>query len=202
MNPIKSAEFVKSSSRVEECPSPDRPEYAFIGRSNVGKSSLINLLTNNGKLAKVSSKPGKTQLINHFMIDNTWYLVDLPGYGWARVSKKSQAEWKKMISRYFEERENLTMVFVLIDSRHDPQQIDLDFINSLGQSGIPLGLVFTKADKNGVTKAQSSVAKFKRTLKKEWEELPPDFLTSTVSGFGKDELIQYIRDVNVGLSQH
>jgi len=202
MNPIKSAEFVKSSSRVEECPSPDRPEYAFIGRSNVGKSSLINLLTNNGKLAKVSSRPGKTQLINHFMIDNTWYLVDLPGYGWARVSKKSQAEWKKMISRYFQERENLTMVFVLIDSRHDPQQIDLDFINSLGQSGIPLGLVFTKADKNGVTKAQSSVAKFKRTLKKEWEELPPDFLTSTVSGFGKDELIQYIRDVNVGLSQH
>ncbi|WP_258098762.1 ribosome biogenesis GTP-binding protein YihA/YsxC [Marinoscillum pacificum] len=202
MNPIKSAEFVKSSSRVEECPSPDRPEYAFIGRSNVGKSSLINLLTNNGKLAKVSSKPGKTQLINHFMIDNTWYLVDLPGYGWARVSKKSQAEWKKMISRYFQERENLTMVFVLIDSRHDPQQIDLDFINSLGQSGIPLGLVFTKADKNGVTKAQSSVAKFKRTLKKEWEELPPDFLTSTVSGFGKDELIQYIRDVNAGLSQH
>jgi len=202
MNPIKSAEFVKSSSRVEECPSPDRQEYAFIGRSNVGKSSLINLLTNNGKLAKVSSRPGKTQLINHFMIDNTWYLVDLPGYGWARVSKKSQAEWKKMISRYFQERENLTMVFVLIDSRHDPQQIDLDFINSLGQSGIPLGLVFTKADKNGVTKAQSSVAKFKRTLKKEWEELPPDFLTSTVSGFGKDELIQYIRDVNVGLSQH
>ncbi|HCX24556.1 MAG: YihA family ribosome biogenesis GTP-binding protein [Flammeovirgaceae bacterium] len=201
MNPIKSAEFIKSSSRVEECPDPDRPEYAFIGRSNVGKSSLINLLTNNGKLAKVSSKPGKTQLINHFMIDHTWYLVDLPGYGWARVSKKHQAEWKKMISRYFQERENLTMVFVLIDSRHDPQQIDLDFINSLGQSGIPLGLVFTKADKNGVTKAQSSVAKFKRVLKKEWEELPPDFLTSTVSGFGKDDLIQYIRDVNIGLAQ-
>lgn len=201
MNPIKSAEFVKSSSRVEECPPPDRPEYAFIGRSNVGKSSLINLITNNGKLAKVSSKPGKTQLINHFLIDHTWYLVDLPGYGWAKVSKKHQAEWKKMISRYFKERENLTMVFVLIDSRHDPQQIDLDFINSLGLAGLPIGLVFTKADKNGITKAQSSVAKFKRVLKKEWAELPPDFLTSTVSGFGKDQLIQYIRDVNNCLLQ-
>lgn len=201
MKPIKSAEFIKSSSRVEECPLPDKPEYAFIGRSNVGKSSLINLLTNNSKLAKVSSKPGKTQLINHFLIDDTWYLVDLPGYGWAKVSKKSQAEWKKMISRYFQERENLTMVFVLIDSRHDPQQIDLDFISSLGQSGIPLGLVFTKADKNGIPKSESSMAKFRKVLKREWEELPPDFLTSTVSGFGKDELIQYVRDVNQSLLQ-
>ncbi len=201
MNSIKSAEFVKSSSRVEECPSPDRPEYAFIGRSNVGKSSLINLLTNHGKLAKVSSKPGKTQLINHFLIDQSWYLVDLPGYGWAKVSKKQQAEWKKMIARYFKERDNLTMVFVLIDSRHDPQQIDLDFVHSLGVAGIPLSLVFTKADKNGVPKSQSSMAKFRKVMKQEWTELPPDFLTSTVSGFGKEELIQYIREINRDLSQ-
>lgn len=147
MKPIKTAEFIKSSSRVEECPPADLPEYAFIGRSNVGKSSLINLLTNRGKLAKVSSKPGKTQLINHFLIDKEWYLVDLPGYGWAKVSKASKAEWKKMIARYFELRENLTNVFVLIDSRLEPQQIDLDFINSLGKAGLPLTLVFTKADK-------------------------------------------------------
>lgn len=201
MSTIKSAEFVKSSSRVEECPPADRPEYAFIGRSNVGKSSLINLLTNNGKLAKVSSKPGKTQLINHFMIDHTWYLVDLPGYGWAKVSKTSKVQWKKMIDRYFKERENLTMVFVLIDSRHDPQQIDLDFINSLGLAGIPLALVFTKADKNGVTKAQSSMAKFRKVLKKEWAEVPPCFLTSTVSGYGKDDILNYVREVNESLAE-
>jgi len=201
MKPIKSAEFIKSSSRVEECPPADRPEFAFIGRSNVGKSSLINLLTNHGKLAKVSSKPGKTQLINHFLIDNIWYLVDLPGYGWAKVSKSQKAEWKKMISRYLEERENLTLVFVLIDSRHDPQQIDLDFINTLGLAGLPLALVFTKADKNGITKAQSSMAKFRRVLKKEWAEVPPCFLTSTVSGYGKDELIGYIKEVNESLQQ-
>ncbi|MEQ8471949.1 MAG: ribosome biogenesis GTP-binding protein YihA/YsxC [Marinoscillum sp.] len=200
MKPIKTAEFIKSSARVEECPAPDLPEYAFIGRSNVGKSSLINLLTNHGKLAKVSSKPGKTQLINHFLIDKTWYLVDLPGYGWAKASKSLKAEWKKMISRYFEERENLTNVFVLIDSRHEPQRNDLEFINTLGLAGIPLTLVFTKADKNGITKAQSNVAKFKKALKKEWEELPPDFLTSTVTGYGKDEVIQYIRDINMTLA--
>ncbi|MEQ9303537.1 MAG: ribosome biogenesis GTP-binding protein YihA/YsxC [Marinoscillum sp.] len=201
MKPIKTAEFIKSSARVEECPAPDMPEYAFIGRSNVGKSSLINLLTNHGKLAKVSSKPGKTQLINHFLIDKSWYLVDLPGYGWAKVSKTQQAEWKKMISRYFQERENLTNVFVLIDSRLEPQQKDLDFINSLGLAGIPITMVFTKADKNGITKAQSNVAKFKKTLKKEWAELPPDFLTSTVTGYGKDELIKYIRDINMELAK-
>lgn len=196
MKPIKTAEFIKSSSRVEECPPADLPEYAFIGRSNVGKSSLINLLTNRGKLAKVSSKPGKTQLINHFLIDKEWYLVDLPGYGWAKVSKASKAEWKKMIARYFELRENLTNVFVLIDSRLEPQQIDLDFINSLGKAGLPLTLVFTKADKNGITKSESSAARFKKVLKMDWDEVPLDFMTSTVTGIGRDEIVKYIREVN------
>lgn len=196
MKPIKSAEFLKSSSAVEECPPPDKPEYAFIGRSNVGKSSLINLLTNHGKLAKVSSKPGKTKLINHFLIDDQWYLVDLPGYGWAKVSKTEQAKWKKMIERYFSERKNITCIFVLIDSRIDPQRNDLEFINKLGLAGLPIALIFTKVDKNGMNKAQSSIAKFKRTLKKDWAELPPSFATSTVTGTGKDELIKYIRSVN------
>lgn len=197
MKPIKTALFVKSSSRVDECPPPDKPEYAFIGRSNVGKSSLINLLTNHGKLAKVSSKPGKTKLINHFLIDDEWYLVDLPGYGWAKVSKSEQAQWKKMIERYFQERKNLTCVFVLVDSRLDPQRNDLEFINTLGQAGIPIALIFTKVDKNGMNKAQSAIAKFKRTLKKDWAEIPPTFATSTVTGAGKEDIIKYIRSINV-----
>lgn len=196
MKPIKSAEFLKSSSKVEECPPPNKPEYAFIGRSNVGKSSLINLLTNNSKLAKVSSKPGKTKLINHFLIDDSWYLVDLPGYGWAKVSKGEQAKWKKMIEHYFRLRENLTNVFVLVDSRLDPQRNDLEFINSLGQAGVPLSLIFTKVDKNGMNKAQSNIAKFKKALKQDWDEVPPSFATSTVTGVGKDEIIHYIRSVN------
>lgn len=202
MKPIKTAEFIKSSSRVEECPPPERPEYAFIGRSNVGKSSLINLLTNHGKLAKVSSKPGKTQLINHFLIDKEWYLVDLPGYGWAKASKSSQAQWKKMVERYFAERENLANVFVLIDSRLEPQQIDLDFVNSLGQAGIPITLIFTKADKNGLNKAQSSAARFKRVMKKDWEELPRDFMSSTVTGYGRDEIVKYIREINEEIKKY
>lgn len=196
MNPIKTAIFVKSSSKVGECPPPDIPEYAFIGRSNVGKSSLINLLTNHGKLAKISSKPGKTKLINHFLIDDSWYLVDLPGYGWAKVSKTEQAKWKKMIQHYFKERANLACVFVLIDSRIDPQRNDLEFINMLGLAGIPIALVFTKVDKDGMNKAQSRIAKFRRTLKKDWAELPPDFATSTVTGTGKDDVIKYIRSIN------
>lgn len=201
MKPIKTAEFIKSSSKVEECPEGNRPEYAFIGRSNVGKSSLINLLTNHGKLAKVSSKPGKTQLINHFLIDAEWYLVDLPGYGWAKVSKTQQAAWKKMIARYFETRENLTNVFVLIDSRHEPQRIDLDFVNSIGKAGLPITLIFTKVDKNGMPKSQSNAAMFLRELKKTWEEVPPHFMTSTVTGYGKDAVIGFIRDINQQISQ-
>lgn len=196
MKPIKTALFVKSSSQLSECPTSNIPEYAFIGRSNVGKSSLINLLTNHGKLAKVSSKPGKTKLINHFLIDEEWHLVDLPGYGWAKVSKTEKAKWKKMIGEYFETRESLTCVFVLIDSRIEPQKNDLEFINNLGEMGVPLSLVFTKTDKQKHNKTQSSIAQFKRELKKQWEELPISFSTSTVTGTGKDELIGYIRSIN------
>jgi GTP-binding protein len=193
---IKSAEFLKSSSKIEECPEGKIHEYAFIGRSNVGKSSLINLLTNQNKLAKVSSKPGKTKLINHFLIDDNWYLVDLPGYGWANASKTDKASWKKMIWDYFEKRESLVLVFVLIDSRIDPQNIDLEFISSLGEKCIPIALVFTKTDKLSKNKTQSSIAKFKRALKTSWEELPINFQTSTVSGIGKEDIISYIRTVN------
>lgn len=196
MNLVKTAEFVKSSSKVEECPEGNLPEYAFIGRSNVGKSSLINLLTNHSKLAKVSSKPGKTQLINHFLIDKTWYLVDLPGYGWAKVSKSQKETWKKMIEGYFGNRPNLACIFVLIDSRHEPQAIDLEFVNSLGAAGLPLALIFTKVDKDGVNKAQSNISLFRRELKKVWEDAPDYFMTSTVTGFGKDKVLEYIRDVN------
>ncbi|MEP0368479.1 MAG: ribosome biogenesis GTP-binding protein YihA/YsxC [Cyclobacteriaceae bacterium] len=196
MKPIKTALFVKSSSQISECPKPDKPEYAFIGRSNVGKSSLINMLTNHGKLAKVSSKPGKTKLINHFVIDDNWYLVDLPGYGWASVSKTEKAKWKRMTGDYFETRENLACVFVLIDSRIDPQKIDLEFINYLGELGIPIGLVFTKTDKQKSNKTQSSIAKFKRALKSQWEDLPVSFSTSAVTGDGKDALIEFVRSVN------
>lgn len=201
MKPIKTAVFVKSSSKLSECPVTDLPEYAFIGRSNVGKSSLINLLTDNGKLAKVSSKPGKTQLINHFLIDDSWHLVDLPGYGWAKVSKTQKADWQKMINGYFMNRENLVNVFVLIDSRHEPQQKDLDFVNTLGKAGLPLTLVFTKVDKKGANKSQANVALFRKVLKKDWEELPPHFLTSTVTGLGKEDIIGYIQQINDDLLQ-
>ena len=201
MKPIKSAAFVKSSSTITECPPPDLPEYAFIGRSNVGKSSLINLLTNRGKLAKVSSKPGKTKLINHFLIDESWYLVDLPGYGWAKVSKKEKANWKVMIQRYFAERENLAMVFVLIDSRIPPQDNDLNFIESLGKAGVPLSLIFTKTDKQSPNKTQSNIAAIKRAILKDWAEVPPYFLSSTVSGVGKEEIIRYIREINETIPQ-
>lgn len=196
MKSIKTATFIKSSAEVTECPPADRPEYAFIGRSNVGKSSLINLLTNHGKLAKVSSKPGKTQLINHFLIDESWYLVDLPGYGWAKVSKSQKASWKKMIHGYFEQRANLTMIFVLIDSRHEPQRIDLEFVNMLGQAGLPIALVFTKVDKKGANKSQSNVAAFQKAMKKEWAEVPPCFLSSIVTGQGRDEIVGHIRAIN------
>jgi GTP-binding protein len=196
MKPIKTAVFVKSSSVITECPPPSKPEYAFIGRSNVGKSSLINLLTNNNSLAKVSSKPGKTKLINHFMIDDDWMLVDLPGYGWAKVSKTEKAKWKKMIWEYFESRENLTCVFVLIDSRIEPQSIDLEFIAQLGERGLPISLIFTKTDKEKHNIVYTGIAKFKRILKQTWEELPVSFATSTVSGKGKDDIIGYIQSIN------
>ncbi len=196
MQKVKTAVFVKSSSKLSECPIPDLPEYAFIGRSNVGKSSLINLLTNNSKLAKISSKPGKTQLINHFIIDNQWYLVDLPGYGWAKVSKSERKKWAKMIEDYLQRRENLYNVFVLIDSRHEPLNVDLDFIEWLGSKSIPLSIVFTKIDKQGKTKTQQNISTYKKVLKKNWEELPPLFLTSIVTRQGRDDILEYIRSIN------
>ncbi len=192
---IKEASFVISNTDYKKCPKPDKKEFAFIGRSNVGKSSLINMLTSRKNLAKTSGKPGKTQLINHFLIDQTWYLVDLPGYGYAKTSKTKRGEWGKMIEEYLINRQNLQLVFVLIDSRLDPQRIDLEFINWLGEHGIPLALVFTKADKQSVNKTQASVAKFRKTLLRDWAELPPWFITSAENGTGKEELTAYIDDI-------
>lgn len=197
---IKSAEFVISSSGVSGCPVPDRPEYAFIGRSNVGKSSLINHMTNRKKLAKTSSTPGKTQLINHFIINESWYLVDLPGYGWAQTSKVNKAAWKKMINTYLEERQNLACVFVLVDSRHEPQKIDLEFMEWLGENGIPFSIVFTKADKLGKTQIQSNVAAYKKEMKKSWEELPPTFITSSADRVGGEEILEFIDRINAEIA--
>ncbi len=196
MYQIKSASFVKSSSKPDDCPAADFPEYAFIGRSNVGKSSLINMLTNRKQLAKVSAKPGKTQLINHFLIDDLWYLVDLPGYGWAKASKTEIAKWRNFTLEYFAIRPNLTCVFVLIDARLDPQKKDLDFIQKLGEKGIPIAIVFTKADKLGLNKSMSNMATFKKTLLKNWEVLPPFFMTSAEKGIGKEEILKYIEEIN------
>lgn len=192
---IKDSRFITSSSAHSQCPPPDLPEFAFIGRSNVGKSSLINMLTARKNLAKVSGKPGKTQLINHFQINNAWYLVDLPGYGWAKVSKSEKQKWGEMIHDYLLERRNLMLIFVLIDIRLPPQPIDMEFINWLGENGIPLALVFTKADKLSHNKNQSSVARFKRQLKKNWEELPPMFVTSSMKIEGRDRVLSYIGDM-------
>ena len=176
-NMIKEAEFVISNTDYKKCPKPDKPEFAFIGRSNVGKSSLINMLTQRKKLAKTSGRPGKTQLINHFLIDKAWYLVDLPGYGYAKASKTNRAAWSKMIEEYLLNRENLQLVFVLIDSRLEPQKIDLEFINWLGKKQIPLALIFTKADKQTRNKTESSIAKFRKALLKTWSETPLMFVS-------------------------
>jgi len=192
---IKEAEFVISNSDYKKCPKPDKPEFAFIGRSNVGKSSLINMLCQRKKLAKTSGTPGKTQLINHFLIDNSWYLVDLPGYGYAKVSKSSRAAWGKMIEEYLINRENLQVVLVLIDSRLDPQKIDLEFINWLGKKEIPLALVFTKADKQTRNKTMSSIAKFRKALLKTWSESPLMFVSSAENGLGREELTEYIEGI-------
>src|SRR5690606_28164998 len=183
---VKKAEFVCSNTRVDKLPAPNLPEYAFIGRSNVGKSSLINAMTNKKGLAKTSQKPGKTQLINHFLIDDTWYLVDLPGYGFAKASKTSRNEWEKFIRRYLTLRENLQCVFVLVDSRHEPQKIDLDFCYWLGECGLPFMLVFTKADKQSAVKSDANIAKFKKSLLQWFEEVPPVFLTSAEKKTGHE----------------
>ena len=196
---ITSAKFVTSNSRADMCPKSDLPEYAFIGRSNVGKSSLINMLTNNSKLAMTSSTPGKTLLINHFMINNTWYLVDLPGYGYAQRGKKVMESIKNLIQHYVLERTQMTCLFVLIDSRLEPQKIDLEFIGWLGENGIPFALVFTKADKQSTSKTQQYVNRFLDTMKEQWEELPPHFITSSEKKTGRKELLDYIDSINRSL---
>ena len=197
---IKTAEFSLSAPMVSMCPKDTKPEYAFIGRSNVGKSSLINMLTNNRKLAKTSSTPGKTLLINHFIINNEWYLVDLPGYGFAKRSKKEVTKLNQMIQGYILQREQLVNVFVLIDVRLEAQKIDLEFIQWLGESSIPFTIVFTKADKLTANKVNANVAAYKKVLSETWEELPPMFVTSSEKKQGRDELLNYIEEINKELS--
>ncbi|QMU27953.1 ribosome biogenesis GTP-binding protein YihA/YsxC [Adhaeribacter radiodurans] len=199
---IKEAKFICSNTEVAKCPETNLPEYAFIGRSNVGKSSLINMLTERSKLAKTSSLPGKTQLINHFLINENWYLVDLPGYGWARVSQTSREKWSKMVKAYLRNRKNLACVFLLIDSRLEPQKSDLDFIQLLGEMGVPFVLVFTKSDKQSIQKTQANIAGFKRALLQTWEELPPLYVTSSAEKNGREELLQFIEQTNVELGKN
>ena len=193
---IHTALFIKSSPTWQQCPQSDLPEYAFIGRSNVGKSSLINMLTNHGSLAKISSKPGKTQLINHFLIDNAWHLVDLPGYGYAKTPKKIREGFSDMISQYILYRKQLVCLFILIDSRLEPQKIDLDFLYNLGKNQIPFALVFTKADKQGVVRTRENVNTFLQTLSENWETLPPYFIASCITKEGKDEIVEFIQKTN------
>ncbi len=198
---ITSAEFVVSNSRADMCPQTHLPEYAFIGRSNVGKSSLINMLTKNPKLAMTSATPGKTLLINHFLINKEWYLVDLPGYGYAQRGKKMMEKIQKLIEYYVLERKQMPCLFVLIDSRLEPQRIDLEFIEWLGENGIPFALIFTKADKQSVGKTKASVNRFLNTLKEQWEELPPHFISSSENKTGRQEILNYIEQVNRSLKE-
>ena len=193
---IKSAEFVISNTDVNKCPASTLPEYAFIGRSNVGKSSLINMLSQRKGLAMTSQKPGKTQLINHFLINIEWHLVDLPGYGFARVGQSNRERLKSIIEDYILEREQLTNLFILLDCRHEPQKIDLEFIEWAGENGVPFALVFTKADKLSKGKLASNIEAYKQTLLESWEELPPIFITSSEAKEGRDELLNYIEDIN------
>jgi GTP-binding protein len=193
---IKTAEFVISNTDIKKCPAPDKPEYAFIGRSNVGKSSLINMLTAKKSLAKISSTPGKTQLINHFVINDEWYLVDLPGYGYAKTSKSNRAKWHKFITQYLLNRENLMSVVVLIDSRIKPQKIDLEFMQFLGENGIPFVMVFTKIDKLSSSALGKNFAAYKKEMLKTWEFLPQIFKTSSSSSFGKENFLSFIEETN------
>lgn len=198
---ITSAEFVMSNSDVAKCPKQALLEYAFIGRSNVGKSSLINMLTNRKSLAKTSGRPGKTQLINHFIINNSWYLVDLPGYGYARVSKSSKKTFQKFITNYFEQRQQLVSAFVLVDIRHQPQRIDLEFMQYLGESGIPFGIIFTKADKLKPNAIERHVNDYSEVLLETWEELPPYFVTSSTKKLGQDDVLSFIEATNAEIAQ-
>lgn len=198
---ITSAEFVVSNSRADMCPQTHLPEYAFIGRSNVGKSSLINMLTKNPKLAMTSSTPGKTLLINHFLINKEWYLVDLPGYGYAQRGKKMMEKIQKLIEYYVLDREQLTCLFVLVDSRLGPQRIDLEFIEWLGENGIPFALIFTKADKQSAGKTKVNVNRYLEKLKEQWEELPPYFVSSSENKIGREEILNYIEQINHSIKE-
>ena len=193
---IKSAKFEISNSDVSKCPAGTRHEYAFIGRSNVGKSSLINMLTNHSGLAKTSQTPGKTMLINHFLINNEWYIVDLPGYGNASRGKESREQLKVIIESYILRREQMTNLFVLVDSRHKPQKIDLEFMQWLGENGVPFSIVFTKLDKLGLNVGKANIGTYKQVLLEQWEELPPIFVTSSVDGRGREDLLAYIEELN------
>jgi GTP-binding protein len=193
---VRSAEFIMSNSNVMKAPKDRIPEYAFIGRSNVGKSSLINMLMERKDLAKISGKPGKTQLINHFKINEEWFLVDLPGYGYAKVSKKKRTIFQFFIENYFKEREQLVCTFVLIDSRHDPQKIDLEFMKFLGENQIPFCIVFTKADKLGSSKLNKQITSYKKKLLNTWETIPTSFITSSSNGLGRKEFLDFIDNVN------
>ena len=198
---IKDAVFVISNSELSKCPTDAKPEFAFIGRSNVGKSSLINMLTGKKSLAKTSGTPGKTQLINHFLIDEKWYLVDLPGFGYAKASKSKRFQWEKFISEYLTKRETLLNIFVLLDARLEPQQIDLEFMNWCGEKGLPFSMVFTKIDKLSSTALQKNLAKYKKEMLKYWDELPPLFTSSATSNFGKEPLLNYIELILEGVQK-
>ena len=193
---VKTAKFVISNTDISKCPEPIIPEYAFIGRSNVGKSSLINLLTDRKSLAKISSNPGKTQLINHFIINDDWYLVDLPGYGYAKASKKSKKIWQGFIKKYLVNRDNLVCIFVLLDSRHKPQEIDVDFMLNLTKNGLPFSIVFTKADKISKTQLSKNLEHYKTYMLERWESLPDIFITSSFKSQGKEEILKYIGKLN------
>jgi GTP-binding protein len=193
---IKNATFLKSVTNVKDCPKSIAHDFAFIGRSNVGKSSLINMLVNRKQLAKTSGKPGKTQTINFFLINDRWHLVDLPGYGWAGVSKEKKIEWVAFVRDYLLKRQNLYCLFILVDIRHDPQSIDLEFINWAGENRIPFAIVFTKSDKISKSKIVSSIAKYKKRLLKDWESLPEIFITSSLKNNGKEEILNFIDKIN------
>lgn len=196
---VKSARFVISNTDIKKCPDDGKPEYAFIGRSNVGKSSLINMLTGHRKLAMTSATPGKTLLINHFIVNDEWYLVDLPGYGYSKRSKTQNEQLEHIISSYVLEREAMTLLFVLIDSRHEPQKIDIEFFQWLGENGVPFSIIFTKADKLTKTALSSNIAAYKKRLLEDWEELPPVFITSSETGLGREDVLQYIDEINATL---
>ena len=193
---IKEVEFIKSSAKVDQCPSDGLPEYAFVGRSNVGKSSLINYLTNKKRIAKTSGKPGHTQLINHFLVDNNWYLVDLPGYGYARTGKQQRKEFAKIITNYISKRVELTCLFELIDCRHDPLEVDINFMTWLGKNQIPFAIIFTKTDKLSENQLEEQLDKYKQELLKYWEELPEIFTTTVLNRMGAEEILEFVNKTN------